>query len=206
MAPLNTNLGWPCLSRERALTGGAPPRVYWLVPSLPTMHTHTHIDSPFLPSTSHPLQPSLSHAFPFSSRASFIFFFRPRNSVSLVLFFFFFFLFLRRCSPLATTSHVSVLRLLHPLSSSSRFPDVVPLRSTDPRTTDLFPSFVTSFQGIPVCSQFPTSQSRETHCQSRVLCSTSVCKFRPVIVHRPPSPPSPPCSFLVHALNRFYTL
>ena len=133
--------GWPCLS-QGALTGGAPPRVYWLVPSLPTMHSHSH-RFPFSPLSSHPVLstffnllpstlpnfPAACHSFsPFPLRASFIFFFRPRTSFFGV-------------APLADIGirlEPPLLRFLHSPSLSvflflvlASFPNVVPLLSTD---------------------------------------------------------------------------
>ena len=177
--------GWPCLS-QGALTGGAPPRVYWLVPSLPTMHSHSH-RFPFSPLSSHPVLstffnllpstlpnfPAACHSFsPFPLRASFIFFFRPRTSFFGV-------------APLADIGirlEPPLLRFLHPPSLCLSFSSSYSLRfqtsflSYPPTSNDqFFRSFVTSSKYSSIFRISPSDS--QTHCQFRAFPSTNICKF-----------------------------
>lgn len=202
--------GWPCLS-QGALTGGAPPRVYWLVPSLPTMHSHSH-RFPFSPLSSHPVLstflnllpstlpnfPAACHSFsPFPLRASFIFFFRPRTSFFGV-------------APLVDIGirlEPPLLRFLHPPVSvrpslpRTRF---VSKRRSSPihrrRTTNFF-AHLLPVPSIPVYSEFLLQRVR--HIVSfelflrRTFASLILSLFFLCF---------PPLFPFVHVLNRLFAL
>lgn len=161
--------------------------------------THTHIDSPFLPSTSHPvlptffnpLSPTLFH-FP-AARPSYFSFGRETR------------LFFGVAHLSQRHRYSSGTAALTPLASS-RLHLVSQMLFSNPPTSNnrFFPSFVTSFRGIPVCSEFPLQRVPRLIVSPVFSVRRASASF--VLSLFTASPPSPPRSFLVHVLNRFYTL